>query len=303
VLTDSDVAATTSDIATTAPTAADVAAAPAAVNETAPMQPADAATAREPLVAITDSDVADADVGAPATAEDATPTVPQPAPTETVATVDGTPAGNTTAMAPEPAQQPPTDNLPTPEPAAEVVVDDPAAGQQPAPVAQSVVVPPQIPAPQPTERPSSTQARYLVVPESIAVQADASFTVRPPVEQPVAATPAPRQTQPRAAQSTDAVRPLPTTETARRNQRTATPQGGNTQGRQPSRTGRQPAPADQSGTQTGTQAETQAGTQSSGFGTMFPNISAGIGAIDGRIRRDRAAQADTPATTRPRPQY
>ena len=280
--TDSDVAATSPNDVPASATATPAPANEPVSIEPAPMQPADTTAARQP--AVTDSDVADIGSDAATTVEEAAVPAPQPTPTDTAAAeMTPEPANNTAEIAPIPAP------MPVPVPTADGVAENPAAAQQPAAVAQSIVVPPATPAPQPVERPSTGQARYLVVPESIAVQADASFTVRPPVEQPVEATSAQRQPQALPTQPSNAVRPLPATETARRNQRPTAPQGGNQQGNQPSRTGRQPAPA-----------ENQSGW------TMFPNISAGIGAIEGelgRIRRDRAAQAAPPAATRPRPQY
>ena len=279
-----------------------VAVAPA-VNETAAMSPSEPVAPQAELVAITDSaitdsDLANSDLANSAPSPETTPVampIPAPEPIPAVA------AAVVPLPAPE-AATPPASTRSAPESPAERVVHHPVARPR-SPSAfqsESVVVQPPIPlpAPQPVERPQSVAVRYLVVPESIAVQADTSFALRPDAVQQTDAIQT-QQPHPVPRVSSNAVRPLPGTETARRTQRPIGQQGvSGQQGGQPSRTGNQPTPA------TGTPA-TEPENQPR-FGSMFPNLSAGIDAIERELsgsRRERTEQAEQPAASRPRPQY
>ncbi|NQW48186.1 MAG: hypothetical protein HQ464_10520 [Planctomycetes bacterium] len=274
-----------------------VAVAPA-VNETATMSPSEPVAPQAGLVAITDTAITDSDLANSALSPEATPVampIPAPEPIPAVA------AAVVPLPAPE-AATPPASTSSAPESPAERVVHHPVARPR-SPSAfqsESVVAQPPIPlpAPQPVERPQSVAVRYLVVPESIAVQADTSFAVRPDAVQQTDDTQT-QQPHPMPRVSSNAVRPLPGTETARRTQRPNGQQGvSGQQGGQPSRTGNQPTPA------TGTPA-TDPENQPR-FGSMFPNLSAGIDAIERELsgsRRERTEQAEQPAASRPRPQY
>ena len=209
----------------------------------------------------------------------------EPAPIEPTATV---------AAAEEPAMATDTTEA---TPAAELVstpstVPQPQAGPEataaadvappPAPLA---AVPPTPPAPVNIPRP--THLRYLVVPESIATQADASFAARPATpEQPAAE---PTQTAPQTASrsGSNAVRPLPSTATADRSGQGRSSQRG-TQGKTPQRQGRQAQPASP-GTPGNAAPQPRLGA------VMFSNLSAGISAIDGQIRGGQPAPAQAAA--------
>ena len=128
-------------------------------------------------------------------------------------------------------------------------------------------------------------ARYLVVPENIALQADASFAaVRQPAPQP-----APRsggtgvQPLPPTAGQQPAKQPAQRASQPRRGTSAAVPGGGQRPGTQ------KPGPQ-------------QPADQQARRGGMFPNIAAGIETIDaelGRMRRDRSGQPEQPAPARP----
>ena len=237
--------------------------------------------------------------------EPSAPTEPAPIePTATVAAADG-PAMATDTTEAEPAAEPVSapstapqpqagpegtaavDVAPPPAPAAasdtlETVVAQPAPPVTPAPLA---AVPPTPPTPVNIPRP--THLRYLVVPESIATQADASFAARPAApEQPVAE---PTQTAPQTASrsGSNAVRPLPSTTTADRSGQGRSSQRG-PQGKTPQRQGRQAQPASP-GTPGNAAPQPRLGA------VMFSNLSAGISAIDGQIRGGQPAPAPAPA--------
>ena len=141
--------------------------------------------------------------------------------------------------------------------------------------------------------PRPTHLRYLVVPESIAVQADASFAARPAApEQPVTE---PTQTAPQTGSrsGSNAVRPLPSTTSADRSGQGRSSQSG-PQGKTPQRQGRQAQPAG-SGTPGNAAPQPRLGA------VMFPNLSAGISAIDGQIRGGQPSQAQGPNAAQARP--
>ena len=208
----------------------------------------------------------------------------EPAPIEPTATV---------AAAEEPAMATDTTEA---TPAAELVstpstVPQPQAGPE-ATAAADITPPPALlavapPTPAaPVSGPRPRHLRYLVVPESIATQADASFAARPVApEQPVAE---PTQTAPQTASrsGSNAVRPLPSTTSADRSGQGRSSQSG-PQGKTPQRQGRQAQPASP-GTP-GNAAPQRLGA------VMFPNLSAGISVIEGQIRGGQPAPAPAPA--------
>jgi len=199
----------------------------------------------------------------------------EPAPVESTATV---------ATADGPAM--PTDtNEPTEttEPTAAADVASP-----PVPIAAA---PPTPAAPVSSPRPS--HLRYLVVPESIAVQADASFAARPVA--PEQAVTEPTQTAPQTASrsGSNAVRPLPSTTSAERSGQGRSSQSG-PQGKTPQRQGRQAQPASP-GTPGNAAPQPRLGT------VMFPNLSAGISVIEGQIRGGQPVPSQGPIAAQARP--
>ena len=177
----------------------------------------------------------------------------------------------------------------------ETVVAKPAPPAAPTPLAVTplAVAPLAVTPPTPAAQvniPRPTHLRYLVVPESIAVQADASFAARPAApEQPVTE---PTQTAPQTGSrsGSNAVRPLPSTTSADRSGQGRSSQSG-PQGKTPQRQGRQAKP-------TGSGTPGNAAPQPRLGAVMFPNISAGISAIDGQIRGGQPSQAQGPITAR-----
>jgi hypothetical protein len=172
-------------------------------------------------------------------------------------------------------------------------IPEPFAALPSPPIAATpiAVAPPTPPTPAPLPRP--THSRYLVVPENIAVQADASFAARTPApQQPTDPTNSPTpQTASRAGSY--AVKPLPATTAADRGPQSR-PQGNPPQGRTPQRQGRQAQPANP-GTPANTVPQPRLGS------TMFPNLSAGIDAIEGRIRGGQPSESQSPAAVQARP--
>jgi hypothetical protein len=170
----------------------------------------------------------------------------------------------------------------------ETVVAEPTPPAAPTPLAVASPTPAA-----PVNIPRPTHLRYLVVPESIAVQADASFAARPAApEQPVTE---PTQTAPQTASrlGSNAVRPLPSTTSADRSGQGRSSQSG-PQGKTPQRQGRQAQPSS-SGTPGNAAPQPRLGT------VMFPNLSAGISAIEGQIRGGQPAPAQGPIAAQPRP--
>ena len=215
--------------------------------------------------------------------EPSAPTEPAPIePTATVAAADG-PAMATDTTEAEPAAEPVSAPSTAPQPQAGP--EGTAAADAAPPPAPLAAVPPTPPTPVNIPRP--THLRYLVVPESIATQADASFAARPAApEQPVAE---PTQTAPQTASrsGSNAVRPLPSTTTADRSGQGRPSQRG-AQDKTPQRQGRQAQPASP-GTPGNAAPQPRLGA------VMFPNLSAGISAIDGQIRGVQPAPAPAPA--------
>ena len=185
----------------------------------------------------------------------------------------------------------------TPEAAAAVddtpasVVAQPVEPATP-PAVAAVPTAPTTPKPAPAERPRPLHSRYLVVPESIAVQADASFAATASAPQQAAATPTSAGMQTASRSASNSVRPLPPTTTADRSGQVR-PQTG-PQGRPPQRQGRQSQPTNP-GAPTTTPPQPRLGA------AMFPNLSAGIDAIEGRMRGSQPAQGQAPAAAPSRP--
>jgi hypothetical protein len=284
-----------------------------APSPTAAPQPAISAT-EEPTIASVPTtpavDVAPAPAAEPpaaqiAAAEEVQPTQAADATAVTANTVDTPPAaqpelgplttsGQPTA-APSPAETAAVPQVPTA--VADIVAPEPVA--EPVSV---VATAPTAPVPPPVaEVAARPLARYLVVPENIAVQADRSFAIPTTV-----VPPAPSQ---RPVPGPAGVQQLPpttgSTVAAPRGQRSGQPaqqqrQAVGQEPRQPQqRQGRQPAPTNGTGngTATGPTGQPRLGA------AMFPNISAGIEAIEGewgRLRRDRTT-ADEQAAPQQRP--
>jgi hypothetical protein len=146
---------------------------------------------------------------------------------------------------------------------------------------------------------TSSSARYLVVPERIARQADTSFTTpTAPTVGSVASerdTPAPNrqpavaERKPRTQQQTP--RPSTVQQQPRGSGRTAS--GGSRKPQSPAPSPRQQPPPQPKPTE---RAETESRTWSS----MFPNVSAGLEAIGGWRSRGREAVADEAQPKQPR---
>jgi len=155
------------------------------------------------------------------------------------------------------------------------------------------IAPPTPPTPTPAPRPRPTHSRFLVVPENIAVQADASFAARSPTAQQLPDVTPPSAAQAASRAGSNAVKPLPATTAADRGTQSR-PQGNPPQGRTPQRQGRQAQPANP-GAPANTAPQPRLGS------TMFPNLSAGIDAIEGRIRGGQPAESQSPAAAQARP--
>jgi len=202
-----------------------------------------------------------------ATAEVADPPTPSAEPVSAPATVPQPQAGPETTAAADVA----------PPPA-------PLAATPPTPAA-------------PVNIPRPTHLRYLVVPESIAVQADASFAARPAA--PEQAVTEPTQPSPQTAPKTasrsgsNAVRPLPSTTSADRSGQGRSSQSG-PQGKTPQRQGRQAQPASP-GTPGNAAPQPRLGA------VMFPNLSAGISVLEGQIRGGQPAPSQGPIAAQARP--
>jgi len=172
---------------------------------------------------------------------------------------------------------------------APVVRPETVSSLSPLPIAASVPTPAPTPVPTPAARPRPAQARFLVVPERIAVQADASFATPATPQQPQATTLS-TTARPAGRPADGVVQPLPSITTAERRPQER-PTGNNPQGRQPHRQGRQARPAATTGGAAGTTPQPRLGM------AMFPNVSAGIDAIEGRMRGDLPAQEGSATAT------
>lgn len=235
--------------------------------------------APQPVDAIPQPDLwAPGEQPAPATAAAAPATAPiEPAAESVIPPATGEP---TVAVAPPvepvvPAAEPEVVSVVQPAPTTDI--EAPQAAQQ----TQAVAAAPAV--------------RYLVVPERIAMQADRSFVAPAPAQQPVM-TPV-QQSQP-AEQATPqpqqvAKQPPPVREAPQSNQqRTRTarqPRSTVNQPQQP--TPQRPAPTNQR------PAAAKPRGNASTFQSMFPNLSAGMTAVEEqlqKIKRDRETAGETP---------
>jgi hypothetical protein len=286
--------------------------APETVPQPEPVAPAEP-VATEPLptaiVAATDGPaMTDVTGTAPNVTAPDSPAAPDstPAPGDGVAATAETTAAPVTVPQPQTGDPEPimtTDVVAPPATAAagdtpEPVVATPTAAMATPPIAAAAPTPVAAPTPAapPATSPRPTYSRFLVVPESIAVQADASFAARPVAPQQPATAQTPTGQQATSRSGPEAPKLLPSTTTADRGGQTR-PQTG-PQGRPPQRHGRQAQPASP-GTPANTVPQPRLGS------AMFPNLSAGIEAIEGRIRGEQSAQDPAPrqapsaAQTRP----
>jgi hypothetical protein len=177
------------------------------------------------------------------------------------------------------------------EPATTAVEPEVVSVVQPAPTTD--IEPPPATAPQTQAVAATPAVRYLVVPERIAMQADRSFVApaptKQPVMQPVQQSQPVDQVKPQPQQV--AKQPPPVREAPQSNQqRTRT-------ARQPRSTGNQPQqPAPQRPATSGQRsAPAKPRGNASTFQSMFPNLSAGMTAVEEqlqKIKRDREADDD-----------
>jgi hypothetical protein len=269
---------------TTTPSTSDITTTPDTPEETAAVEQAPAPVA-EAMVADPGTAPAPATTTVPVTdqASDAVAPAAQPA-SEPVTTPEQTAA--------VPPVTPSSDIGPPAEAATVDDIPEPFAALPSPPIAAAPIAVAS-PTPTPAARPRPTHSRYLVVPENIAVQADASFAARAPAAQQLPDVSTPPTPQAASRAGTNAVKPLPATATADRGPQSR-PQGNPPQGRTPQRQGRQAQPANP-GTPANTVPQPRLGS------TMFPNLSAGMSAIEGRIRGGQPAESQSPAAVQARP--
>jgi hypothetical protein len=176
------------------------------------------------------------------------------------------------------------------------------------PPAAAPIVPSQPGSASPTA-PAASQSfvRYLVVPERIAMQADQSFTTPAAAAAAASATGAPVVGTPTAAKPTETVAPStvkkevpPVAQHPGQRRAKPTPTAKQASGTKTIPSPRQPphaasTPAQNSRTN-GPQAAPPAQTSrpQSTFGSMFPNLRAGIEAVEAEMRRVRPEPADNP---------
>jgi len=213
-----------------------------------------------------------------------------PLPTDTVATDTAATIMAAVETVPQATMAAAGTPSPTAVAASETALPAQVAAPAPALAPLSISNPQTAAAPAPTERPRPTHQRFLVVPERIAVQADASFTARVDASEQAAAA---ATTQGSARPTSEAVRPLPATSTVERRPQ-GRPQASGPQGMPTQRQGRQSPPAT-TGAAVGRPTQPRFGS------TMFPNISAGIDAIEGRFRSDQSGQSETSTATQAGP--
>lgn len=247
-------------------------------------------------------------VGAPAAA------LPTPQPVDAIPQPDLWAPGEQPAAPAAPATAAATPVVAPIEPAAETVIPPttgeptvavaPAAEQvataaepevvsvvQPAPPTD--VEPPPAATPQPQAVAAKPAVRYLVVPERIAMQADRSFVA--PAPAPPAATKPVQQPQPteqvkpqpqQVAKQPPPVREAP--QSIQQRSRTA---------RQPRSTVTQPPAPQRPASPSQRPAPAKPRGNASTFQSMFPNLSAGMTAVEEqlqKIKREREAASDTP---------
>ncbi len=149
-------------------------------------------------------------------------------------------------------------------------------------------------------KPRDGVVRYLVVPERVALQADAGFAEPAPAPA-VALVPAPAsRTDDRSVSAVRPAAPAASTRSAQSRPQRPTPQAAQPQSRTPRQQATQPSrqPRRQAAPPTPRQPTASAPR---GFSGMFPNIAAGIDAMTGRKSRaaeggfDEAVATDDPA--------
>lgn len=220
------------------------------------------------------------------------------APATAAATPVATPIAAPIELAAE-AVIPPTTGEPTVavappvEPATTAVEPEVVSVVQPAPTTD--IEPPPAAAPQTQAVAATPAVRYLVVPERIAMQADRSFVApaptQPPAMQSVQQPQPVDHVKPQPQPQQVSKQPPPVREAPQSNQqRTRTARQPRSSGNQP----QQPAPP-----RTATNGQRPAAAKPRGnastFQSMFPNLSAGMTAVEEqlqKIKRDREASAD-----------
>lgn len=217
---------------------------------------------------------------------------PTAAPAEPTPVADDEPAlpvavsGEPTLAEPLPVEPTPADAPPPAEVAIESVVAAQSvtapAGSTAAPAVEPLAADPVAAAP--ARKPRDGITRYLVVPERIALQADAGFA-EPPAAQPPAAPQQPdvANLPPVRQSGTAQAKPKPTGQqrSAQQARPTARPQPGPQSRQQPPvQPRRQPTPPS-------TRQATTTGPR--GLGAMFPKLAAGIDAMTGGSRQPRDA--------------
>lgn len=178
---------------------------------------------------------------------------------------------------------------PSAEPVATVVEPEVVSVVQPAPTTD--IESPTAAAPQPQDVAAKPTVRYLVVPERIAMQADRSFVAPAPAQPTMQAVEKPQQTEQMKPQPQQvAKQPPPVREAPQSIQqrpRTA---------RQPRSTVPQPPAAQRTAPPSQRPATAKPRGNTSTFQSMFPNISAGMTAVEEqlqKIKRDREATGET----------
>jgi hypothetical protein len=219
---------------------------------------------------------------APATAAVAPVATPEAAPIEPAAE----------AVIPPTTGEPTVAVAPPVEPATTAVEPEVVSVVQPAPTTD--IEPPPAAAPQTQAVAATPAVRYLVVPERIAMQADRSFVApaptKPPVMQPVQQPQPVDQVKPQPQQV--AKQPPPVREAPQSNQQRART------ARQPRSTATQQQPSQQRpAANSQRQPTSKPRGNTSAFQSMFPNLSAGMTAVEEqlqKIKRDREAEDDAP---------
>lgn len=230
------------------------------------------------------------------------------------------PPASTTAVVTPPVGATPVVGEPT---IAEPVIEETPVATAPAEEVSVVTGPPVdapvVPSPtESTPAPAKVIVRYLVVPERIAMQADNSFVApattaalaaaaaseAAAAKATTAAPPAPKTSVPPVAQHPGNRRPVSTSQAgktsqqSKRNAQAAKPQSRP----QPAANQRQAVPESTTAPQQKVSDEQGAAKRSPGmFGSMFPNLRAGIEAVEAEmenIRRGRPEPTDPPAERR-----
>jgi hypothetical protein len=248
----------------------DTVAPPAAVAAT-PEVAEPAPVSMEPVVVPNDQTPVAGDAASLPVAVSGEPTLAEPLPGEPTP-ADTPPPADVGVESVVTAQSVKTPAGSTAEPAAEPTSADPVGDDAPATAAAD-------------RKPRDGITRYLVVPERIALQADAGFADPPAAQQPAAAPPAEVENLPPVRQTATAqARPQPTGQqrSAQQTRPTTRPQPApQMRQQQPGQPRRQPTPPN-------SRQATTAGPR--GLGAMFPKIAAGIDAMTGGGRQTRETE-------------